>query len=464
MKVLFVYTDINVRGGAKSYQFGVGMLSAMLKKHGHETRLFYMYGRYRPERLKQEIAFWQPDVIAFSAVSPQYPYVQKIFRDLAPFPAFTILGGHHATLAPQCLEEMDGLDAICIGEGVHPLLDLVEALKVKRAPEDIRNLWIKKKDGTILRNPARPFAENLDELPFCDRELFEYQQIIETDFQTALFMFSRGCPYQCTFCSNHALRQKQEGAYVRFRSVESCLQEIREVTTRYRVAALYFNDDCFTAQRQFVIRFCEAYRLEFNLPFDINARPETLTDEMCRILAEAGCRRISIGIENGSEKFRRDVLGRNQSNDRIVEGFANCRKHGIKTKSFNIVGFPFETPEIFQETIDLNARINPDSVIIGIFEPYPGTKLNELCLAEHFIDPARVGDQFVGRTDTILNMPRFSRRAILRAFRNFAFNVYKRHSLKKAIFLRVYYSRYGEFLVRLLAPVKNLLRRATMGV
>ncbi|MEI7436309.1 MAG: radical SAM protein [bacterium] len=464
MKILFVYTDINVRGGAKSYQFGVGMLSAMLKRHGHETRLHYMYGRYRPELLKREVDSWHPDVIAFSAVSPQYPYLQRIFRDLAPFPAFTILGGHHATLAPECLEELRGLDSICIGEGVHPLLDLVEALKHGRAPDGIENLWIKKKDGAILRNPTRPFAENLDEMPFCDRELFDYQQIIATDFHTALFMFSRGCPYKCTFCSNHALRLKQSGPYVRFRSVESCLREIREVTNRYRVEALYFNDDCFTAQRHFVAQFCEAYRREFKFPFDINARPETLTDEMCRMLATAGCRRISIGIENGSEKFRREVLGRSQSNDCIAEGFANCRKHGIKTKSFNIVGFPLETPEIFQETIALNTRINPDSVIIGIFEPYPGTRLYEVCQTEHFMDTARSGDQFVGRTDTVLNMPLFPRRAILRAFRNFAFNVYKRHSLKKAVFLRIYYSRYGEFLVRMLGPVKDLLRRATMGV
>jgi anaerobic magnesium-protoporphyrin IX monomethyl ester cyclase len=128
------------------------------------------------------------------------------------------------------------------------------------------------------------------------------------------------------------------------------------------------------------------------------------------------------------------------------------------------VGFPLETPAIFQETIDLNARINPDSVIIGIFEPYPGTKLAEVCQTEHFIDTARLGEEFVGRTDTILEMPQFPRKEILRCFHNFAYNVYRKHSLKKALFLRIYYSRWGELLLRLLAPVKNILRRATMGV
>ncbi len=464
MKVLFVYTDINVRGGAKSYQFGIGMLSAMLKRHGHETRLHYMFGDYTPQALKADIDSWKPDVLAFSAVSPQYPYVLKIFQDLHPFHAFTIFGGHHPTLAPQCLEEMPGLDAICIGEGEYPLLELVEALRDGRSPDGIRNLWIKRKDGSVLRNPTRPFMADLESLPFPDRELFDYQAIIESDFDTALFMFSRGCPYDCTFCSNHALRKKQEGRYVRFRGVESCLQEIREVVSRYRVKALYFNDDCFTASRRFVDEFCMAYRKEFHLPFDINSRPEMLTDDLCRRLKEAGCRRISIGIENGSETFRREVLGRRQTNDRIAAGFAACKQAGIKTKSFNIIGFPHETPAIFQETIDLNARINPDSVIIGIFEPYPGTQLATVCETEHLIDAMRAGQSFVGRTDTVLNMPQFPREEILRQFRNFAFNVYKRNSLRKALFLRVYYSRYGELLVRALAPVKNLLRKATMGV
>lgn len=464
MKCLFVYTDLNVRGGAKSYHFGIGMLSAMLKRHNHETRVHYMFGRYDPAALARVIEEWQPDVLAFTAVSPQFPYVQRVFQALQPFKAFTILGGQHATLAPDCLEQTPGLDAICIGEGEYPLLELLQALERKVQPGKIPNLWIKQKDGAIIRNPTRPFHANLDELPFADVDLFDYQSIIDSDFSTALFMFSRGCPYNCTFCSNHALREKQTGSYVRFRSVPSCLAEIREVISRYKIKALYFNDDCFTVQRRFVTDFCKAYKAEFNLPFDINARPETLNDDVCRMLKDAGCRRVCIGIENGSETFRREVLGRNQTNGRIEAGFAACHRAGLKTKSFNIVGFPYETPAIHRETVELNARINPDSVIIGIFEPYPGTKLAEVCVKEGFIDTTRAGGKFIGRTDTALKMSQFPREDILRCFRTFAYNVYRRHSLRKALFLRVYYSTYGERLIQLLDPIKGLLRRMTMGV
>ena len=316
----------------------------------------------------------------------------------------------------------------------------------------------------IIRNETRPFIENLDSLPFPDRELFNYQQSIDSDFSTALFMFSRGCPYDCTFCSNHALRQKQPGRYVRFRSVESALEEIRQVTSRYRMQTLYFNDDCFTAQKSFLEEFCARYPREFKFPFDINARPETLNDDICRRLKEAGCRRISIGIENGSEQFRREVLGRRQSNERIIEAFASCKRAGLKTKSFNIVGFPYETPAIFQETVNLNRRIQPDSVIIGVFEPYPGTKLADVCLKEGFINADTADACFVGRRDTVLNMPQFSRREILHCFRTFAYKVYRQNAPFKAIFYRIYYSSLGEAIIRFLSPLKTFVRRYVMGV
>lgn len=464
MKILFVYPDINVRGGALSYHFGIGSLSAVLKTRGHQARLHYSFGNYNATALARTAAEWRPDIIAFSAVSPQYQHVRRLFRDLPPFQAFTILGGQHATLAPECLEEIEGLNAVCLGEGELPLLELAAALETGGDLNAIRNLWIKTPDKKIIRNPARSFIENLDQLPFADRELFDYQRVIDSDFRTALFMFSRGCPYDCTFCSNHALRAKQPGRYVRFRSADSALAEIREVTGRYRMKSLYFNDDCFTAQKAFVDEFCSRYPREFSLPFDINARPETLNDAVCIQLKQAGCRRVSIGIESGSEQFRREVLGRRQSNEQIAAAFAACRRAGLKTKSFNIVGFPGETPVIFQETVKLNQRIRPDSVIIGVFEPYPGTKLAEVCQKEGYLSPASAAACFVGRRDTVLAMPQFPRAEILRCFKNFAFDVYRESAPLKALFYRLYYSFLGEAIIRLLSPVKNLLRRFVMGV
>lgn len=464
MKILFVYTDIDVKGGAQSFQFGIAVLSAFLGQHGHQIDLHYMYPKYRPRKMIEKIEGFRPKLIGFSSTTPQFKYIKKILDDVPlEKDIFTICGGSHATMEPESLEFISRLDAICRGEGEYALLELVEALENNGDITRIKNLWIKK-NGRIYQNPCRPLVENLDDLPFADRELFPYQSIINSDFGTALFMFTRGCPYNCSYCSNDVLRKIQEGKYVRFRSVDNCIQEIREVIDNYKVKSIYIDDDVFTLSKKFVFEFCEEYRTQIKLPFDINARVETISREICQRLKKAGCRRVNIGIESGNPYIRNKVLNRRMSNEQIINAFAIARQAGLKTKSFNMVGVPHETPQRFQDTVKLNAEIKPDSVILNVFDPYPGTKLEIECRKKGWIDFKRMREEFIPRTDTILNLPSFSRKQILKCHKKFAYNVYRDQSLIKAIFYRIYYSSYGEWLIRILVPFKRILRRLIMGV
>jgi hypothetical protein len=114
--------------------------------------------------------------------------------------------------------------------------------------------------------------------------------------------------------------------------------------------------------------------------------------------------------------------------------------------------------------VRLAAQIQPDSFNLHIFEPYPGTRLGDLCWREGLIDREREAVEFVGQTDTVLRMPQFPRAEILRCFRRFAFRVYRRRSLLKAIPYYVYYSRWGEPLIRVLQPLKRVIRKFAMGV
>jgi len=464
MKVLFVYTDIGVKGGTQSFQFGIAVLSAFLKQHGHQTDLHYVYPKYRPRKMVEKIEDFKPKLIGFSSTTPQFKYIKKMLDDVPlEKDIFTICGGSHVTMEPESLESISRLDAICRGEGEYALLELAEALENERGITRIKNLWIKK-NARIYQNPSRSFVENLDNLPFADRELFPYQSIINSDFGTALFMFTRGCPYNCSYCSNDALRKIQEGKYVRFRSVDSCIQEIREVIDNYKVKSIYIDDDVFTLNKKFVFEFCEEYRTQIKLPFDINARVETITREICKKLKKAGCRRINIGIESGNPYIRNKVLNRKMPNEQIINAFGIARQAGLKTKSFNMVGVPYETPQRFQDTVNLNAEIKPDSVILNIFDLYPGTKLEVECRKKGWIDFKRIREEFIPRTDTILNLPDFPREQILKCYKKFAYNVYRDQSLIRAIFYRIYYSSYGEWLIRILAPFKRILRRLIMGV
>ena len=233
---------------------------------------------------------------------------------------------------------------------------------------------------------------------------------------------------------------------------------------KYRAKAIYVNDDLFTLKKDFVFEFCQRYRKEIALPFDINTRVGFIDKEVCTYLKDAGCRRVSIGIESGSPYVRCEILNRKMSNEEIIEAFRIVHEAGLKTKSFNMIGFPGETPEHFQETIDLNAKICPDSVILNVFDPYPGTKLGERCEKENLIDREREEKDIIPKTDTVLNLPEFPRGKIRHFYKIFAYEVYKKQSLVKAVFYRVYYSEFGELLIRVLSPFKSTLRRITMGI
>jgi len=458
MKVLFVYPDINVKGGALSYHFGLGTLSAFLKQSGHETNLQYLYGDYDIKPLIKKIKEFKPDLIGITTVSFQYKYIKRILKDIKSYGIFTICGGPHVSLAPWELEKTEGLDAICVGEGESPLLELVNKLASGEDITNIKNIWIKK-DGKIYSNPCRPLIENLDALPFGDRELFNFQEIVDSDYDRAVFMSSRGCPYSCNYCCNSGLRKIQEGKYVRFRSISNIIAEIKNVVTKYKVKSVYLNDDVFTINKDYVEEFCEIFKKEIGYPFEINTRVENLTLDILSVLKDAGCYRVAMGIEQGNEKFRSEVLNRHMSNQKIEDAFTLAKQVGIKTKTFNIVGFPFETFDIHMDTVRLNRKIQPSSLVIYVFEPYPGTPLYDICVKNNFIEKEREEEEFVSRTDTILKMPMFPRGQILNCYRNFTWRVYVGKSFKKALLYKIYYSRYGEFLIKLLSPFKKIIQR-----
>ena len=430
----------------------------MLKKAGHETELQYIYGNYDPRPLISKIEQFKPDIVGITTVSFQYKYIKRLLKDISHLGVFTICGGPHISLVPQELETNEYLNAVCVGEGEFALLELVNALEKGQDITAIKNIWVKK-DGKVYSNPCRPFIENLDELPFVDRELFDFQEIVNSDYDRAEFMASRGCPYSCTYCSNSGLRKVAEGRYVRFRSMENVIAEINDVVTRYKVKSVYLNDDVFTINKNYVEQFCEAYKSEIGYPFEINTRVENLDESILEMLKDAGCYRIAMGLEQGDEKFRKEVLNRPMSNKKIEDAFILAKKVGIKTKTFNIVGFPFETVANHMETVNLNRKIQPNSIVNYIFEPYTGTPLYDICVENNFIEKEKEEEEFVSRTDTYLKMPQFTRKQILQCYRRFPWRVYRGKSLKRALLFKIYYSKYGESIIKLMSPLKKQIQK-----
>jgi hypothetical protein len=167
------------------------------------------------------------------------------------------------------------------------------------------------------------------------------------------------------------------GRYVRFRSPVNVIDEIRSVRERYPLKTVFFNDDIFILDRKWLEQLLPLYRDKIKLPFCAQARADTLNEDIVKLLKEAGCRTVSFAIESGSEELRKGVLGKNITDDEIIEAAALLKKHGIRFATFNILGIPGESVDDAFKTADINIKIGTDYPRCSFLTPYPGTRIAE---------------------------------------------------------------------------------------
>jgi len=264
--------------------------------------------------------------------------------------------------------------------------------------------------------------------------LFDYGKYLKWNHGTATFISTRGCPFQCTYCINHYLIKlyKGCGSYVRFRSINHLFKEIKEVVFKYgrEVKNIEFYDDTFTLDEKRIKEFCERYPKEIGIPFNINVRVKAVKPGMFRVLKKAGCVRVSIGIEAGDENIRNKILKRNMSDNEIIETFAEARKAGLKTYSFNMIGIPFETKESIRKTIELNRKCKPDYVGVSIFNAFKGTELYNLCKEKGWLKKGYSKSYF---RESNINHPNFSEKELRRIRNSFGFQVFLRERPLRAL-------------------------------
>jgi anaerobic magnesium-protoporphyrin IX monomethyl ester cyclase len=408
MKTLFIYPDLG-SFLPPHFQHGIGFLSAALKRDGHQTRLFYLSELWPREKIVEETRAFGPGLICLSGTSHQYRYLEKIADWLKQaFPQVPVAcGGVHAMLASEDVIAHPSIEIVCRGEGEGALVDLARALEQGKPFHNIPNLWVKH-NGEVSRNPLRPLVEDLDGMPFSDREIFDHQQILDQDGGRLSLLVGRGCPYACTYCANQAKRElfKGLGKYVRLRSVDNLLSEIEICAEKYRVKSLDFNDDIFTLNKKWMDEFFEKYPKRFSFPFRVNIHVGMVDLETFEKLKQVGCEMVRIGVESGSGRVRREIMKRESSDQEIAQSFKWAEQAGVKTWSFNMVGLPGEAAEDALATYNLNRSLFPDHMQVSVFNPYPGTKLFELCEKQNYIRGQMDDGYFVPKT--ILNFQSLS--------------------------------------------------------
>ena len=407
MRVLLVFTNLN-DVLSMGFPFGLASIVASTRAAGHLVRVFTVN---RSEDIQQLIVFaeqFQPEVIGFTSVSSQFHYVSDIaakLHEVLP-KATMVCGGVHTTIFPECIKEASVFDAIFRGESEHSFVEFLRRLEAGEDAYASTNIAYLR-NGRLIVNPLAPLIEDLSVLPYPAKKDFDYGDK-RYNSVIAPFYFSRGCPFTCSYCSNHAIAKACNLTVLRprFRSVESSLGEIRDALTQYEnIGELEFLDDNLGLNKRWFKEFLTRYAREFSLPYRCHINPAVMNEEKATLLKESGCIALRMGIETGNEEFRMRVLERPISNAQIEKAFQACRKVGLKTLSFNIFGVPGETEATLEDTVAFNRAVQPDESIGAIFHPYPGTRLGDRCYTEGLIDEKRANDLLHERSQSILRFP-----------------------------------------------------------
>jgi len=446
MKILLIHPN---KFAHRYASVGISMISGVLKKAGHEVD-FFDTSRFKEEedsmdhseksvqKMEQILQFlpvslpmikksdesimaalhfriraFDPGLIAFSATSSEFSCLVTIVQEIKKYRIPIVVGGIHATVSPLEALAVDGIDMVVIGEGEEAILELAEAMESGIPRTDINNIYFKE-NNRIIRNPVRPYIKDLDSLPFMDLDIFDRYHHLGA-YQGRIVKYARvetgrGCPYECSYCVNKTLHDSiysHEKRHIRKKSPKRVIEELEFIHTKIDFDIVRFVDETFTScSIKWLEEFVSEYKSRIKKPMIITTRPEAVTLEKMKVIREADKDiQVTMGIETGSERIRRDILNRKMSNRRIREAYHLCDELGFSTAAFNMIGIPGETREDFFETIEVNIEAKVQIPILTYFYPFAGCRLREICLREGYMaDECHEVDYSIS---SLLKLPNF---------------------------------------------------------
>jgi radical SAM superfamily enzyme YgiQ (UPF0313 family) len=352
--------------------YGLFALGAQALRAGHQVKVMNLSG-FAWKRVEEVIAALDADLFGLSCWTANrrgVALVAKAVKRLHP-QAHVVVGGPHATpLAREMLAYHAEIDTIAIGESELTFLDLVDRLARGEPTQGIPGTAWRGGDGIEI-GPERPALDDLDSLA----SPHDY-------FDTHIVMTSRGCPWRCTFCGAEA----SWGRGYRAQSVDYVLDALEKALARLPVKMIQIKDDTFTTNRKRVIALCRGIR-ERGLKFvwSCDTRVDVLGDELLREMRLAGCERLSLGVESGSQKIL-DAIDKKITVDEILASTAIAKKYGIKVRYYMMVGNRGETRATFDETLAFLERAQPHQYIFSALSVYPGTRDYDLAVEAGWLD------------------------------------------------------------------------------
>jgi radical SAM superfamily enzyme YgiQ (UPF0313 family) len=355
---------------------GLGYLAAVLEKNNFKVdvidcqALGISYAEFKTELAKRK-----PDVVGMTSTTLTYKSaleIAKISKQVHPN-CLTVLGGCHVTFWDEnALKACSSLDVVVRKEGENTFLELIQRLESNESFNDILGITCRDGEG-FIRNPDRPYIEDLDSLPFPAHHLWPLDRLKKYGDVMFPLMTSRGCVYWCEFCS--AVRMF--GRRYRMRSAKNVVDEMEYLHKTYGSSTFTFYDDAFTVDQARVEEICkELHDRNLKLTWDCGTRVDMVNKELLQKMKDAGCIAVWFGVEAGSQLVL-DKMGKGFTARLTKNAFKMAQDIGLMTIASVVFGFPGETKETAMETIKFIQEINPDDVGFYIATPYPGTPMAE---------------------------------------------------------------------------------------
>lgn len=414
-KFTFVYPDfeysITTKGKSVTpggwYSEGIAQLASVIEEEGWDVELIHLTEPLEDSKFLKLLKKSDPDIIGYSVRTGVWRKARDMIKVSQKLGKFTIVGSYHPTLWKDEVISWKGVDAICIGEGENPIRDILRNFGDSEKMRRIGSLWIKDKSGKIHKNKVQPFVVDLDKLPIPKFDIFDFSKLLSSQIKTATVVLTRGCPYNCTYCWNNYARNlyPNKHQYVRYRSPRNCIKYIEKVISVYpNLLTFRFQDDLWPFHNNWFEDFSKLYIKKIHIPFECHLRANLLSENIIKTLKEMKCFGIYFGVESGNDFIRNKILKRYMSEEDLLNAFHTCRKYGIKTHAYNIVGIPHENMKRVLDTIKLNAKLKPTDMFYFIFFPYAGTELSDIAINAGFFDPKKALDPVVN-----IEMPDFKR-------------------------------------------------------
>ena len=373
---------------------------------------------------RKAIEDFKPSLIAVSCTETTFLRAMKLIDETRDLGIKNLFGGVFPTFAPDLVMNYKNVDMLCVGEGENAIIDLANSISNNEDYNNVTNLWIRKEDGTIIKNSvSRPV--DINKLPpLTDVGLFgekRFYRPMGGKIRRLLPVEThRGCPYTCAFCNSPGQNRLygdgnflQGMSFFRKKKMDLVRTELEHHVKEHNVEYIYFWADTFLAwsEKEFD-EFIEMYS-KIKLPFWCQTRIETIDEEKFRKMKDVGLDRVTFGMEHGNEDFRRDVVKRDYSNEDAIRKIKVVEKLGITFSVNNIIGFPDETRELAFDTIELNRQFNSDNTSCSIFVPFHGTELHEYCVKKGYLDP-NVICAVSNSGESLLKMPQWDKKDITR--------------------------------------------------